>query len=49
MLKKFTGDLHEVRVTFQTEDGTKYKSQQIQKIGNYKGAFTKEIARIQNE
>jgi DNA polymerase-3 subunit alpha len=49
ILDKYTGNLHTVHVTVCFLDGTKIKLSTQPRIGNYKGAFEREIAAMINE
>jgi DNA polymerase-3 subunit alpha len=44
LLKKYAGTLHTVSVSVSLQDGTRIKYPVTSKIGNYKGAFEREIA-----
>jgi len=49
LIEKYKGTLHEVRVAFQTESGMQARCPVVVKIGNYKGAFMRELAKLDNE
>lgn len=46
LLKKYAGNLHVVHVSVRLQDGTRIKYPIESKIGNYKGAFERELATI---
>jgi len=49
LLNKYEGDLHEVRMTVTLHDGTQMRVPEKKYIGNHKGAFMRELARLNNE
>ncbi|MCW4027474.1 MAG: DNA polymerase III subunit alpha, partial [Candidatus Bathyarchaeota archaeon] len=48
-LEKYPGNLHEVSICLVAEDGTKFRNKGTRRIGNYKGAFMRELMRLNNE
>ena len=48
LFEKCTGHMHGVSIILESEDGTRFKMPSI-KIGNYKGVFLRELARINSE
>jgi DNA polymerase-3 subunit alpha len=48
LLEKYSGDLHAVRVTIESQDGTRLRSSKKAKIGNFKSAFQGEVIKINN-
>jgi len=49
ILETYKGDIHEVRVTLQAHDGTKFRYPTVCKINNQKGAFMRELVRLKSE
>ncbi|MHA2064794.1 MAG: helix-hairpin-helix domain-containing protein [Candidatus Thorarchaeota archaeon] len=49
LLSRYTGDTHEIIVILETQDGTKLRCPRIYKIANRKGAFLRELLRINDE
>lgn len=48
LLEKYQGDLHEVEIVFKTEGGSLLKDPTTHRIGNFKGAFMRDLMRINN-
>lgn len=49
LLEKYTGNLHEVIMSFTLHDGTIIRVPKHKCIGNHKGIFMRELARLNNE
>lgn len=47
ILSKYSGNIHRVHVSFKLKDGTTVKPKESFYIGNFKGAFIQELARLQ--
>ena len=48
ILDRYSGTKHEVKITLKGHDGTKF-TLPPQQVGNFKGAFMRELARISND
>jgi DNA polymerase III subunit alpha len=48
ILERFKGDVHEVQITLQTNDGTKFRYPTSCRINNQKGAFMRELVRLKD-